>query len=203
MMEKTVQYPVMEAFYTLQGEGANAGIPAFFIRLAGCDVGCHWCDVKESWDASLHPLRAVEDLLSDALQYPARNIVITGGEPCMHDLSPLCNALKNAGFNIWLETSGSSPISGKFDWICLSPKKFKKPLTESYAMADELKVVVFHKSDLTWAEQEAARVRPSCALFLQPEWERRKEMEPLLTAYIMQHPRWRMSVQTHKYLGIP
>jgi len=193
----------MEAFYTLQGEGAHAGEPAYFIRLGGCDVGCHWCDVKESWDAEKHPLRTVEELIAGAKQYPGRNIVITGGEPGMYDLSPLCDALKASGFSVWLETSGSSPLRGMFDWICLSPKKFKKPLPESYAMADELKVVVFHKSDFHWAEEEALKVSPTCALFLQPEWDRRKEMEPLIIDYIMKHPRWRLSLQTHKYLGIP
>jgi organic radical activating enzyme len=202
-MNQEIQYPVMEAFYTLQGEGAHAGEPAFFIRLAGCDVGCHWCDVKESWNAADHPPMSVQELCQAALKHPARNVVITGGEPCMYDLHALTDELRKQGFQIWLETSGSSEIRGSFDWICLSPKKFKKPLKDSYAKAHELKVVVFHPSDLQWATREAAGVNASCRLFLQPEWERRKEMEPLLIDFIKAHPEWSLSVQTHKYLGIP
>jgi len=193
----------MEAFYTLQGEGAHAGRAAYFIRLAGCDVGCHWCDVKESWSESGHPLKKVDDIVNEAKQYPTQNIVITGGEPCMHNLTSLCTALKNSGFKLWLETSGSSPLSGSFDWICLSPKKFKKPLPEFYSKAHELKVIVFNKSDLLWAEEEAAKVNASCTCFLQAEWGRRKEMDSLIVEYILLNPQWRISLQTHKYLDIP
>jgi organic radical activating enzyme len=195
--------PVMEAFYTLQGEGAHAGKAAYFIRLGGCDVGCVWCDVKESWDAAKHPQQTVAQIVATAASYPARLAVITGGEPLMHDLQALTAALHRAGFQINIETSGSSPLSGQVDWICLSPKKFKEPLPSVAPLAHELKVVVFHKSDFAWAEKYAAMVSPSCQLFLQPEWDKRNEMTPLIVSYIQQHPQWQLSLQTHKYIGVP
>lgn len=193
----------MEHFYTLQGEGAYSGQAAYFIRLGGCDVGCVWCDVKESWDATLHPHMTVEEMVTTASAHPGRIVVITGGEPAMHDLTYLCDALHEAGFRVHIETSGSSPMRGTFDWITLSPKKFKAPLKECLAIAHELKVVVYHKSDYKWGEQHAADVPKECKLYLQPEWSKRDEMTPGIIAYIQQHPEWQLSLQTHKYLNIP
>ena len=197
------QYPVMEAFYTLQGEGAFTGQAAYFIRLGGCDVGCTWCDVKESWDATKHPHRTIKDLLKEATMHPGRLVVITGGEPLMHDLGPLTQAFREAGFRTHIETSGSSPLSGHWDWICLSPKKFKAALPESFEAAHELKVIVFNTHDLKWAEEQSASTLPNCELVLQPEWGKREAMMPLITQHVMAHPRWRVSLQTHKVLGIP
>jgi len=195
--------PVMEAFYTLQGEGIHSGRAAYFIRLGGCDVGCHWCDVKESWDASLHPGLHVEQIVQGALQYPGRLAVITGGEPLMYNLDLLTGGLKAAGYETNIETSGVYPLSGSWDWICFSPKKFKEPHPAIYERADELKVVVYHKSDLEFAASHAERVSPACRLLLQVEWSRREQMLPLVIDYILQHPEWRMSLQTHKYMNIP
>lgn len=193
----------MEAFYTLQGEGYHTGRAAYFIRLGGCDVGCVWCDVKDSWDASKHPQQSITDIVSAAASFPGRMAVITGGEPLMHNLDALTAALHEAGFSINIETSGSSPLSGQLDWICVSPKKFKAPLPEVLAAAHELKVVVFNKTDFDWAEKHAALVSAHCKLYLQPEWEKRNEMTPLIVEYIQQHPQWQLSLQTHKYIGVP
>lgn len=193
----------MEAFYTLQGEGYHSGRAAYFIRLGGCDIGCVWCDVKDSWDASRHPQRSVADIVAEAATHPGRMAVITGGEPLMHQLDALTTALKAAGFEVNIETSGSHPLSGQLDWICLSPKKFKAPLPGILPLAHELKVVVYNKTDFAWAEQYAAQVSPHCRLYLQPEWDRRNEMTPLIVDYIQQHPRWQLSLQTHKYIGVP
>lgn len=193
----------MEAFYTLQGEGVHQGKAAYFIRLAGCDVGCHWCDVKESWDAQRHPVLDIGQIVTEASLYPARMAVITGGEPLMHELGPLTEALHGAGFTVNIETSGSHPLSGRLDWICLSPKKFKQPLPEVYAQAHELKVIVYNKMDFRWAEEQAAHVNESCTLLLQPEWSKREAMMPLIVEYVKAHPHWRMSLQTHKYMNIP
>ena len=195
--------PVMEAFGTVQGEGAFTGQAAWFIRLGGCDVGCTWCDVKESWDAAAHPIRSVDDLVAEALEQPARIAVITGGEPAMHELGPLTHALRAAGFRTHIETSGAHPLSGEWHWICFSPKKFRAPLPDIYDRADELKVIVYNRHDLDWAGEHAARVRPGCLLYLQPEWDRRDKVMPLVTAHVQAHPEWRISLQTHKYLGIP
>lgn len=195
--------PVMEAFYTLQGEGAHQGRAAYFIRLGGCDVGCVWCDVKESWDASKHPVIAVEDIVAKASAYPGRLAVITGGEPLLHNLDLLTEALHKQGFETNMETSGSSPISGHWDWICFSPKKFKAPLTEVIEKANELKVVIFNKHDFKWAETYAAQVPSDCLLYLQPEWDKASEMTPLILEYIKENPQWRLSLQVHKYLNIP
>lgn len=199
----SLSLPVMESFYTLQGEGTYQGHAAWFIRLGGCDVGCVWCDVKESWDASLHPDRAIPDLVSEALSQPGRIAVVTGGEPLMHDCGPLTLALKEAGFRTHVETSGSSPLSGDWDWICLSPKKFKAPLPEVVALADELKVVVYNKSDFAWAARFAAQVPPTCRLYLQPEWSRRDVMTPLIVDYIKENPQWILSAQVHKFIHVP
>ena len=193
----------MEHFYTLQGEGYYAGQAAYFIRLGGCDVGCVWCDVKDSWDSGRHPLMSIDDLVNIAAKHPGRIAVITGGEPCMHNLQPLTDALHNAGFRTHIETSGSSPLSGSLDWITLSPKKFKAPLPEALLEADELKIVVFNSSDFKWAEEHAALVSEGCKLYLQPEWSKRELMTPLIIDYIQQHPQWQLSLQTHKYINIP
>ena len=193
----------MEAFYTLQGEGFHQGRAAYFIRLGGCDVGCLWCDVKESWDAALHPQLSIDAIVTEATRYPGRLAVVTGGEPLLHDLTALTDALHVAGFQTNIETSGSSPLSGEWDWICLSPKKFKAPLSEVVPQADELKVVVFNKSDFAWAEQWAAQTGPSCRLYLQPEWSKADAMTPLIVDYIKANPRWELSLQLHKYINVP
>jgi organic radical activating enzyme len=193
----------MEHFYTLQGEGLYSGQAAYFIRLGGCDVGCVWCDVKESWDAERHPHMSVEDIVANASMHPGRIAVITGGEPAMHDLSYLTKGLKAAGFRTHIETSGSSPLSGELDFVTLSPKKFKAPLPEALEKANELKVVVYNKSDFTWAEQHAALVSKDCILYLAPEWSKRDGITPLIIDYIKASPQWRLSLQTHKYINIP
>lgn len=193
----------MEHFYTLQGEGAYAGQAAYFIRLGGCDVGCVWCDVKESWDAAAHPQMSVQEIVDLAAAHPGRIAVITGGEPSMYDLNALTQGLKAAGFRTHIETSASSPLSGTLDWVTLSPKKFKAPLPENMSWAHELKIVVFNKSDFKWAEQYAALVPPDCKLYLQTEWDKKEQITPMILDYIMEHPQWQLSLQTHKYLNIP
>ncbi len=198
-----VSYPVMEHFYTLQGEGVHTGKAAYFIRLGGCDVGCVWCDVKDSWDAAKHPQMTTSAIVQTAAAHNGRIAVITGGEPAMHDLAALCDALHEAGFKTHIETSGAHPLSGALDWVTLSPKKFKAPIPSSIDKADELKIVVFNKSDLEWAEQYAAQVPANCKLYLQPEWSKRDAITPLIIDYIKQHPQWQLSLQTHKYINIP
>ncbi len=193
----------MEHFYTLQGEGMYSGQAAYFIRLGGCDVGCVWCDVKDSWDASKHPVMTVEEISTVASAHPGRIAVITGGEPAMHNLTAICQSLHHEGFRVHIETSGAHPLSGKLDWITLSPKKFKAPLEENMELADELKIVVYNKSDFAWAEEHAAKVSKQCKLYLQPEWSRIDTMTPLIIDYIKQHPQWQLSLQTHKYINIP
>lgn len=195
--------PVMESFYTIQGEGFHQGRAAYFIRLGGCDVGCVWCDVKESWDASKHPQIAIEDIVAEASKYPGRLAVITGGEPLMHNLDELTAQLKEAGFETNIETSGSSPLSGQLDWICLSPKKFKAPLPEVVPFANELKVVVFNKHDFDWAEEYAAQTNADCKLYLQPEWSKASTVTPLIVEYIKANPQWELSLQVHKYINVP
>ncbi|MBX9784515.1 MAG: 7-carboxy-7-deazaguanine synthase QueE [Chitinophagaceae bacterium] len=205
----------MESFYTLQGEGFHQGRAAYFIRLGGCDVGCVWCDVKDSWDAEKHPkfrvdeilIRMKEEVLLSTQQKKQENIkpivVITGGEPLMHNLNALTAALQNEGFETNIETSGAHPLSGVWDWICLSPKKFKAPLPEVVPFANELKVVIFNKSDFEWAEQYAAQVSPICKLYLQPEWDKALQVTPLIIDYIKAHPQWELSLQLHKYINVP
>ena len=193
----------MEMFYSLQGEGYHQGKAAFFIRLAGCDVGCVWCDVKDSWDATKHPSLTIDEIVQAALAHPSKIAIVTGGEPLLHELSPLTDALKTAGFQIHIETSGSSTLSGNWDWICLSPKKFKQPLAESVQAASELKVVVFNASDLVWAESFAKQVNPECKLYLQPEWDKAMTMTPLVIEYIKANPKWELSAQLHKYIQVP
>ena len=199
----TRTYPVMEAFYTIQGEGYHQGKAAYFIRLGGCDVGCVWCDVKDSWDAGKHPLRKVSAIVDEAASFPGRMAVVTGGEPLMHNCSELTQQLHAFGFQTNIETSGSSPLSGEWDWICLSPKKFKEPLPEILPLADELKVIIFNKSDFAWAEKFAAQVSPKCKLYIQPEWSKASQMTPLMVDYIKANPKWEFSVQLHKYIQVP
>jgi len=203
LLNPTAALPVMEAFYTLQGEGFHQGRAAYFIRLAGCDVGCVWCDVKESWDRDLYPEKSVEEIVEEAKKYPGKLIVITGGEPTLHNLDNLTQNLKKEGFEVNIETSGSSPLTGKWDWICLSPKKFKPPVPEILPMANELKIVIFNQSDFAWAEKFAALVSPSCKLYLQPEWNKAEKVTPLIVDYIKSNPRWQLSLQIHKYINVP
>jgi 7-carboxy-7-deazaguanine synthase len=195
--------PLMEEFYTIQGEGFHSGKAAYFVRIGGCDVGCHWCDVKESWDASLHPLKSVDEMIKNASQFPAKAVVITGGEPCMYNLNYLTKQLKNKGIETFLETSGAYKISGVWDWICLSPKKTNPPLQDSFEQANELKVIIHNTHDFEWAEQNAKQVSEKCMLFLQPEWSKSKQMLPAITDYVMRNPKWNISLQTHKYMNIP
>ena len=195
--------PVMESFYTIQGEGFHQGRAAYFIRLGGCDVGCVWCDVKDSWDAGRHPRLGIDELVAAASAHPGRLVVITGGEPLMHDCGPLTAALRQAGFATNIETSGAWPLSGQWDWICLSPKKFKAPLPGICAFANELKVVIYNKSDFDWAEQWAGQVSPGCRLYLQPEWSKSAVVTPLIIDYIKAHPSWGFSLQLHKYINVP
>jgi 7-carboxy-7-deazaguanine synthase len=203
MQITTTSLPVMEAFYTLQGEGYHQGRAAYFIRLGGCDVGCVWCDVKDSWDAEKHPKLSIESIVTEACKYPGRLAVITGGEPLLHNLDELTKALQEAGFETNIETSGSSNMSGNWDWICLSPKKFKAPVPANLTLAHELKVVVFNKHDFEWAELHAAQVNANCKLYLQPEWDKAAEITPLIVDYIKAHPQWELSLQTHKYINVP
>lgn len=201
--ETGTSIPVMEAFYTIQGEGYYQGSAAYFIRLGGCDVGCHWCDVKESWDASLHPLTSVEDLIQQSSEHPSEIVVITGGEPLMYNLHSLTTALKKAGKRTHLETSGAHPLTGSWDWICLSPKKFKLPLEEIYSSAHELKMIIYNKADFAWAKKEAEKVSPGCKLYIQPEWSKAEQMLPVMIDFVKDNPKWEISLQLHKYLNIP
>lgn len=194
--------PLMEEFYTIQGEGYHKGTAAYFIRIGGCDVGCHWCDVKESWNAKLHPPTSVEAIVENAVRY-SKTVVVTGGEPLTWDMTRLTALLKEKGAAIHIETSGAYPMTGIWDWICLSPKKIKLPTEEIYQVANELKVIVFNKHDLVFAEEQAAKVNSNCILYLQPEWSNREKMIPLIVDYVMQNPKWKVSLQTHKYLNIP
>ncbi len=193
----------MEHFYTIQGEGANSGKSSYFIRLGGCDVGCVWCDVKESWEAENHSVRSIDELLSLLKDVPGKNIVVTGGEPAMYNLSCLTEKFKSNGFNMWIETSGAHEITGNWDWVCLSPKKFKPCLESSYSKAHELKVVIANKHDFKWAESHAEKVSDDCELFLQVEWSRSSKLLPIIVEYVKENPKWRISLQTHKYMDIP
>jgi len=193
----------MEQFYTIQGEGFHQGRAAYFIRLGGCDVGCVWCDVKESWDATAHPMMEINELVNLVKITPAEIVVITGGEPLMHQLDVLTTELQRAGLKTHIETSGAHSLSGTWDWICLSPKKFKAPLPEIVPLTNELKVVVFNKSDFEWAELYAEKTNPSCKLYLQPEWDKASAMTPLMVEYIKANPRWELSLQLHKYIQVP
>lgn len=201
-VEHGTMLPLMEAFYTIQGEGFHKGTAAYFIRIGGCDVGCHWCDVKESWNAQLHPPTAIDKIVEKAVKY-SETIVITGGEPLTWNMTPLTDKLRANGRKIHIETSGAYELSGSWDWICLSPKKIKLPTDEIYSVANELKVIVFNTHDLKFAEEQAAKVNKDCILYLQPEWSKREKMIPLIVDYVMKNPKWKVSLQTHKYLNIP
>ncbi len=195
--------PVMEAFYTIQGEGFHQGRAAYFIRLGGCNVGCFWCDVKESWDAEKHPKVSIDEIVQKASSQPGRLAVITGGEPLMHNLDELTWQLQSACFETNIETSGSFPLSGSWDWICVSPKKFKPPTPEALGAANELKVIIYNKNDFAWAEKNAAQTSDNCKLYLQPEWEKASIMTPFIVDYIKQNPKWELSLQIHKYINVP
>jgi len=201
--EMTTVLPVMEHFYTLQGEGFHQGKAAYFIRLGGCDVGCVWCDVKDSWDASKHPLLDLRSLILEIEKTPAEIVVITGGEPLMYDLTGLTQLLQVEGFKTHLETSGAYPLTGSWDWLCVSPKKFKAPLEEILPKANELKIIIFNKSDFDWAEKYATQVSKNCKFYLQPEWDNAAKMTPLIIEYIKAHPQWELSLQIHKYINVP
>jgi organic radical activating enzyme len=192
----------MESFYTIQGEGYYSGSAAYFIRVAGCDVGCHWCDVKESWDSNIHPVISINMLVDNAVKH-SKMVVITGGEPLMWNMNPLTKLLKQNGIKVHVETSGSNTLTGSWDWICLSPKKRKPPSDEVYLRANELKVIVFNKHDLIYAEEQSKKVNKKCILFLQPEWDKKDEMLPIIVDYIKKNDKWKISLQTHKYLKIP
>ena len=202
LIDKGEMLPLMEEFYTIQGEGYHTGTAAYFIRIGGCDVGCHWCDVKESWNSELHPATAVDAIIENACKY-VDTVVVTGGEPLMWNMVYLTKNLQQQKIKTHIETSGAYPLSGKWNWICLSPKKNKLPLPAIYKEANELKVIVYNKNDFKFAEEQAAKVNKNCVLFLQPEWSNQKKMTPLIVDYVMSKPQWKISLQTHKYLNIP
>lgn len=203
LLDEGRKLPLVEDFYTIQGEGFHSGKPAYFIRLGGCDVGCRWCDAKYTWNPKLYPPTDIDTVVERAASYPARAIVLTGGEPLLYPLDPLCDALHERGLEIFLETSGSHPFSGRFDWVCLSPKRQQPPLKEAYRHADELKVIIEQEEDFAWAEQNAREVSKKCRLYLQPEWSRSEEMMPRIVEYAKAHPAWNISIQSHKYMRIP
>lgn len=203
LLDKGLMLPVVEEFYSLQGEGLQAGKPAAFVRIGGCDVGCEWCDSKESWNPSMFPPKPIEAILEQIQSYPASAVVITGGEPLSWNLDPLCALLKKHHIETYIETSGSQPMSGKWDWICLSPKKNSPPLDEVFEVADELKMIIHDETDFGWAESNSALANPDCALLLQPEWSKKEIMLPLIIAYILKNQQWRLSLQTHKWVRIP
>jgi len=202
LLSKGEMLPLMEEFYTIQGEGFHTGKAAYFIRIGGCDVGCHWCDVKESWNAKLHPPTSADSIVENVKKH-ANTVVITGGEPLMWELDYITDALKSSNIKTHIETSGAYKLSGTWDWICLSPKKTKLPLADIYLKCNELKVIVFNKNDFKFAEEQAEKVSEHCELFLQPEWSNREKMMPLIVDYVMKNPKWKVSLQTHKYLNIP
>ncbi len=197
------ELPLMEQFYTLQGEGCYSGRPAVFIRLGGCDVGCVWCDVKERWDEKAHPLVSINTIVDDVLKTECKFVVITGGEPTMYNLSFLTTALKTYGLEVAIETSGVNPLRGEFSWVTFSPKKFKKPLEDYYQFSDELKVVVNHSSDLEWAKKHAVKMKSNCHFYLQPEWSKKDELMPQILEFIKINPKWKLSLQIHKFINIP
>lgn len=203
LLKQGALLPLMEEFYTIQGEGFNSGKAAYFIRIGGCDVGCHWCDVKESWDANIHPLTKTETVLTHVLENKASSVVVTGGEPLIYNLDALTALLKKNGIETFIETSGAYALSGTWDWICLSPKKTMAPLPEIYKKAHELKVIVFNQHDFTWAEEQAAQVGSDCYLYLQPEWSKHAQLLPQIIEYVKNNPKWMISLQTHKYMNIP
>lgn len=202
-LEQGKLLPVMEDFFTIQGEGFNTGQAAYFVRIGGCDVGCHWCDVKESWNASLHPLIKADDVVAKVLEAKANAVVITGGEPLQYNLDYITSAFKKQGIKTFIETSGAYPLSGEWDWVCLSPKKTMPPLEAVYKKANELKMIVYNNHDLAWAQEQAAKVNPNCYLYLQPEWSKRDAMMPQIVEFVKTHQNWMVSLQTHKYMNIP
>ena len=197
-----MHFPVMERFYSIQGEGKHSGTASYFIRLGGCDVGCVWCDVKDSWESAAHPIMSVEEIVEDISAEKCQAVIITGGEPAMYDLSKLCEAIRKKGVAVHIETSGVYELKGEFDWICCSPKKFKEALPEVLAVADELKVIVFHPSDLEWGRSYEGVVQEGCELYMQPEWSKRDKMHPLIMDFLQEYPHWKISIQIHKYMGV-
>ncbi len=202
LVDEGKMLPLMEEFYTIQGEGYHKGTAAYFVRIGGCDVGCHWCDVKESWNADLHPPTETKKIVESAVKY-SNVVVVTGGEPLTWDMTMLTKELKSKDAKTHIETSGAYPLTGVWDWICLSPKKVKLPKEEIYPVANELKCIIYNKSDFAFAEEQASKVSANCILYLQPEWSVREKMIPLIVDYVMNNPKWKVSLQTHKYLNIP
>ncbi len=202
-VDSTNELPIMEHFYTIQGEGFYSGRAAYFIRIAGCDVGCVWCDVKESWDNSIHPLLKIEDLVEEVIRSGTNFCVITGGEPAMYDLTTLVNGLHEKNIYTAIETSGCYKLNGDIDWYCFSPKKFKAPDKSAYLLANELKVIISHPSDFEWAESHAEHISNSCKKYLQPEWSKQERFLPLIIEYVKSNPSWNVSLQTHKFMNIP
>lgn len=202
LVAKGEMLPLMEEFYTIQGEGYHKGTAAYFVRIGGCDVGCHWCDVKESWNADLHPATAIDGIVDNVVKY-SKTVVVTGGEPLIWNMGPLTQKLKEKNVKIHIETSGAYTLTGVWDWVCLSPKKLKLPTPEAYLAADELKVIIFNKNDFKFAEEQAAKVGKNCILYMQPEWSKREKVIPMIVDYVMANPQWKVSLQTHKYLNIP
>lgn len=202
-INSTIELPVMEYFYTIQGEGYYSGRPAYFIRLAGCDVGCVWCDVKESWDAKEHPIQSLDFIVNEVVTSGTNFVVITGGEPAMYDLTSLIDRIKKHKIEVAIETSGTYDLIGNVDWYCFSPKKFKTPVEEAYAKASELKIIINHQSDFEWAEVHASKVNETCLLYLQPEWSKQERFLQNIIDYVKKHPKWRISLQTHKFMNIP
>ena len=202
LLEKGEVLPIMEAFYTIQGEGFHKGTASYFIRTGGCDVGCHWCDVKESWNENSHPIISVEEIVKKSVEF-SECVVVTGGEPLMWNMDPLTKALKKLGKKTHIETSGAYPLTGVWDWVCLSPKKAKLPIEDAYNHAQELKIIIYNNHDFKFAEQEAKKVNKNAILYLQPEWGKREEMMSLMVDFVKKNPKWKISLQTHKYLNIP
>ncbi|MFP4366210.1 MAG: 7-carboxy-7-deazaguanine synthase QueE [Bacteroidales bacterium] len=203
LFEGGKKLPLVEDFYTIQGEGYHTGKAAYFIRLGGCDIGCSWCDAKYTWNRHLHPLVMTDEIVSRALSFPSRSIVVTGGEPSSYPLEYLCNELLKNEVATFVETSGSYPLTGKWDWVCLSPKKQSPPLTDIYSQANELKVIIHELSDLDWAEENASRVEDTCSLYLQPEWSRYEKIISAVVDYVKNNPSWNISLQAHKFMHIP
>ena len=202
LLEKGELLPIMEAFYTIQGEGFHKGLASYFIRTGGCDVGCHWCDVKESWDENSHPIISIEEIVKKSAGI-SDFVVVTGGEPLMWNMNPLTKALKKLGKKTHIETSGAYPLTGIWDWVCLSPKKAKLPIQDAYNYADELKIIIYNNHDFIFAEEQAEKVNKNAILYLQPEWGKREKMMPLMVEFVKKNPKWKISLQTHKYLNIP
>ena len=202
-LENGKKIPLMESFLSIQGEGFFSGKSSYFLRIGGCDVGCHWCDVKESWDPSIHPLTKVDDIIDKIKQYSVKIVVVTGGEPLMYNLDYLCQSLKLLDIKIHLETSGAYMLSGNFDWICLSPKKTLKPLKNIYNISDELKIIVSNKNDLKWAQDQKKLVRDECKLYLQPEWSKKEIVLPQIIDFVSKNSEWSISLQSHKYMNLP